>query len=192
LTANASLFISVFGLIFLAELPDKTAFATLLMAAQSRRPLGIFIGACLAFLVQTAVAILAGRVFGLLPVTVIHRFSGCLFLVFSYLAWQRRQDVHSEGASESAAGFFKTMLGSFLVVFAAEWGDLTQLATAVLEARYHSPAILFTASTLALWTATGVAVAVGHRLKKSIPVQLLNGIAAVTMAIVGGVLLVQG
>jgi putative Ca2+/H+ antiporter (TMEM165/GDT1 family) len=49
------LLLSTFVLIFVAELPDKTAFATLLLATR-KQPLAIFIGVAMAFVIQSVVA----------------------------------------------------------------------------------------------------------------------------------------
>jgi len=57
---------TVFTVIFLLELPDKTALAALLLATR-HRPLPVFLGAAAAFVIQSMVAVLAGSLLGLLP-----------------------------------------------------------------------------------------------------------------------------
>ena len=183
MNGKLSLFGSVFALIFVAELPDKTSFATLLLATQNK-PLPVFIGVAFAFLVQTAVAIFAGDLFGLLPQSIVHRASGALFLVFAFMALSRKSEGE-EKQEPIQKGFWKTLFSAFFILFIAEWGDLSQLATAVMEARYHEPLILFSAATLALWSVTGVAVVMGNVLKKHLPIELLNRVAAAIMCGVG-------
>src|SRR5580704_17208410 len=88
-------FLSTFGLIFLAELPDKTAIGTLILATRNHAWV-VFISVALAFVVQNMVAVLFGSLFGLLPPHIIHMASGLLFLVFAVMMWTRRQEEKSE------------------------------------------------------------------------------------------------
>src|SRR5438874_4081669 len=73
---------------------------------------------------------------------------------------------------------------AFSVVFVAEWGDLTQLATAALQARYQEPVLVFTAATLALWAVSAIAVVLGNRLGAWIPERPLQFAAAGVMVVV--------
>src|SRR6516225_6630302 len=84
--ADWALFFSTFALIFLAELPDKTAVAVLIMASQ-RHPFAVFLGVCGAYLVQNVVAILAGSLLTLLPHRSVHVGAGILFLAFAVWMW---------------------------------------------------------------------------------------------------------
>jgi putative Ca2+/H+ antiporter (TMEM165/GDT1 family) len=188
----SALFFSTFGLIFVAELPDKTAFATLLMATQGN-PRSIFAGVAAAFLVQSAIAVCFGSFFTKLPPEWIHLGAGILFLLFAFMAWRRNLDAdhdtetsatHASGVSKTET-FWQTASKSFVVIFIAEWGDLTQLASASLTAKYQAPLIIFSASTLALWTVTAIAIVLGNRLQKSLNTQLLTRLAAIAFACVG-------
>ena len=78
-----------------------------------------------------------------------------------------------------------------MVIFIAEWGDLTQLASATLVAKTHQAFTVFIASTLALWSTTALAILIGHHAKKLINPRLLQIIAAVAFALVG-ILLLSG
>jgi putative Ca2+/H+ antiporter (TMEM165/GDT1 family) len=80
---------------------------------------------------------------------------------------------------------------SFGVIFVAEWGDLTQLATATLCARYGNPVTILVSAIAALWTVTGLAVLLGSRLKALVRPALLEAIAALTLAAVGLLLIVH-
>lgn len=191
-----SLFLSTFVLIFIAELPDKTAFATLILATRGN-PRAIFLGVCGAFLVQCAVAVLFGTFLGSVASAWMtedvkkwtHIGAGLLFIVFAILAWVRRDEegeIEEESVTTKASGtFWKSVSHSFIVIFIAEWGDLTQLATASLAARYHAPWTIFSASVLALWTVTGIAVVAGSRMSKLVHPKILNRIAAAAFAAVG-------
>ncbi len=184
-----ALFFSVFGVIFVAELPDKTALAALVLATR-HRPLPVLIGAATALTIQSLVAVVAGQLVSLLPKRPVHIFAGGLFLVSAVLMWRRK-----EGAEEHAkngngqASFWGSLWLVFVVVFIAEWGDLTQLATAALAARYRSPYLVFAGATLALWAVAGLAVFVGHRAGRLLDPRLTKRIAGVLFALIGAALL---
>lgn len=179
------LFLSTFVLIFVAELPDKTALAALLLAT-SHHPLAVFIGAAGAFVIQSLVAVAFGSVFSLLPERPVHIVAGLLFFVFAALMWRRRQEEdQSDGEAAEAGRFWKSTMASFLVIFLAEWGDLTQLATATLAAKYRAPVTIFASATLSLWLVTAIGVFVGSKLKHLVNAVVLQKLAAVVMAGVG-------
>ena len=187
---------TVFTVVFLLELPDKTALAALLLATR-HRPFPIFIGTAAAFLVQSAVAVAAGSLLSLLPREPIRIGAGILFLIMALLLVRqnlKRTQVEEQGEVErEERRRRRPLITAFLVVFVAEWGDLTQLATAALQARYRDPLIVFTAATLALWMVTAIAVILGNRLGAWIPQRPLQLAAAgvmvlVAIALISGVL----
>ncbi len=179
--------LTVFTVIFLLELPDKTALAALLLATR-HRPLPIFFGAAAAFVVQSAVAVLAGSLFSLLPREPIRIGAGLLFLVMAALLVRRnlrKVEADEERSVEhEEARHRRPFVTAFTVVFIAEWGDLTQLATAALQARYQQPLVVFVAATLALWAVSAIAVMLGNRLGAWIPERPLQFAAAGVMVLV--------
>ncbi len=178
---------TVFAVIFLLELPDKTALAALLLATR-HRPLPVFLGAAAAFVIQSAVAVLAGSLLSLLPREPIRIGAGLLFILMAALLVRR--NLRKEEAEEKRAveqeerRHHRPFVTAFSVVFIAEWGDLTQLATAALQARYQQPVVVFTAATLALWTVSAIAVMLGNRLGAWIPERPLQLAAAGVMVVV--------
>lgn len=189
---NFGLFWSTFGLIFLAELPDKTALASVFLAG-THSPLAVFIGAAAAFLIQSLVACLFGSIFSMLPHSLVHYLAAALFLIFAVRMWLGRGEA--EGATGAAPGrhFWRSVVAAFMTIFVAEWGDLTQLATATLVAQYHNDIItIFIASTLALWLVTALGVVVGHYAKRIIKPKLFQRLGAVAMTGVAVYLLIQG
>ena len=183
------LFASTFALIFISELPDKTAFATFFLASQSR-PLAVFCGAAGAFVVQSLVAVTFGRLLGLLPERIVHIGAGIVFLVLAVLIW-RRNVPEEEVQVKQSASFLKNVSSAFLVIFVAEWGDLTQLATATLAAKYEAPATIFAGATLALWVVTGLGVSAGHFARNAIQPKFMQRLASITFALAGIVLLIR-
>jgi putative Ca2+/H+ antiporter (TMEM165/GDT1 family) len=176
---------TVFAVIFLLELPDKTALAALLLATR-HRPLPVFAGTAAAFLIQSLVAVIAGSVFALLPREPVRIAAGILFLVMA--AFLVRQNINQADEQEEVEReerrHQRPMLTAFTVVFVAEWGDLTQLGTAALQARYREPLIVFSAATLALWAVSAIAVVIGNRLGAWIPRRPLQFAAAGVMVLV--------
>jgi putative Ca2+/H+ antiporter (TMEM165/GDT1 family) len=178
---------TVFVVIFLIELPDKTALAALLLATR-HRPVPVFVGAAAAFLVQSLVAVIAGSIFGLFPREPVRIGAGLLFLVMAALLI--RQNLKKVDAQEvveverEEARYRRPFLTAFMVVFVAEWGDLSQLATAAFQARYREPLIVFAAATMALWSVSAIAVVLGNRLGKWIPERPLQFAAAGVMVLV--------
>ena len=178
---------TVFTVIFLLELPDKTALAALLLATR-HRPLPIFLGAAAAFVIQSAVAVVAGSLLSLLPREPIRIGAGVLFLGMAALLVRRnlRKDEAAEerAVEQEEVRHRRPFITAFSVVFVAEWGDLTQLATAALQARYQQPVVVFVAATLALWAVSAIAVALGNRLGAWIPERPLQFAAAGVMVLV--------
>jgi putative Ca2+/H+ antiporter (TMEM165/GDT1 family) len=186
-TLSLPLIASTFGVIFIAELPDKTALAALILATRFRVR-DVVAGAWAAFAVQTLVGVAAGSVLTLLPVMPIRVASGLGFLLFAFLSL-RRQEEKCETEEKSAVANSKAdrpaWLASFLVIFAAEWGDLTQLATAALVAQNRHPLSVGIGAILALWTVTLLAVFSGNKLGKLLKPKLLNMISGLLFAAIG-------
>jgi len=177
---------TVFAIIFLLELPDKTALATLLLATR-HRPLPIFLGSAAAFVIQSAVAVAAGSLLSLLPREPIRIGAGLLFLLMAAVIVRqnlKKEEVKEKGDIEREEQRHRRPFATaFLLVFVAEWGDLTQLATAALQARYRDALTVFTAATIALWAVAAIAVVLGNRLGAWIPQRPLQFAAAGVMVL---------
>jgi len=180
---------SVFAVIFVAELPDKTALTALVLATKYK-PAPVFLGTALALTVQSAIAVLAGSLLSLLPSRAVHIGTGVVFLVSALVMWIREEPESDEVAlSASKRSFLGTLFAAFGVVFLAEWGDLTQVATAAFAAREHAPWVVFSASTLALWAVAGIAVVVGQRTADFLSPKTIKRVAAALFAAIGVALL---
>jgi Ca2+/H+ antiporter, TMEM165/GDT1 family len=180
--SSLELFGTVFGVIFIAELPDKTALAALVLATRHRAS-PVFLGAGLALTVQSVVAVAAGSLLAKLPAEYVKIGSGVLFLVCAVVMWVRKHDDAKE--AKDAEGFWRTFASVFTVIFIAEWGDLTQIGTAALEAKYHHWMIVGAAAVAALWCVAGLAVFAGNRAGRLLDPNLTQKIAAVIFVAVG-------
>jgi Ca2+/H+ antiporter, TMEM165/GDT1 family len=187
LTAAAATFVAVLP----AELPDKTILACLILSSRYR-PSVVFGGAATAFLAQVVIAVAAGGALSLLPHHVVEACAAGVFVVGALLLWkmqgekQDEQDEEDSGMDGMRSDFWPVFGTAFAVVFLAEFGDLTQFLTVSLAARFHDPVSVGIGATLALWVAAGIAVTVGWRLLKLIPMQWLTRGAAVVMLILAG------
>lgn len=173
-----------FGAIFVVELPDKTFVATLVMSTKMR-PLLVWIGVALAFLVQTAVAVGVGKAAAFLPAQLIHSVAALMFVIGAIILFREagsadegESEQEEEYAARSTAHGSKVVVTSFLVLFAAEWGDLSQLLTISLVAKYDDPVSVFIGSWGALLTVSGLAVVVGRILLQRMRLSVLHYVGA--------------
>jgi Ca2+/H+ antiporter, TMEM165/GDT1 family len=180
---------TVFAVIFLSELPDKTALASLILGSRYR-PSWVFIGVAAAFAVHVGLAIAAGSLLALLPHRPLEAIVAALFALGAILLLRGRHgggdDEHVELHGREP-GFWRVAWTSFAVILVAEFGDLTQIATATLAARYHDPLSVGVGAVLALWAVAAVAIAGGRGLLKIIPLTWITRIAAAIMLVLAGV-----
>jgi putative Ca2+/H+ antiporter (TMEM165/GDT1 family) len=164
--------LSAFVLIVPVELPDKTFVATLVLSTRYR-PLLVWIGVGAAFLVQTLVAVTAGGLLAQLPHRPVTAVAAVLFLAGAVLLWRgaAHADEHEVEAEEEfsrrvrqGATGLRAVGASFVVLFLAEWGDLSQLLTAGMVVRTGDPVSVFVGAWLGLLLVSGLGAAIGRAL----------------------------
>ena len=178
--------LSTFGLVFLGELPDKTMFSSLVLAARGR-PGPVWVGTALAFAVHVALAVSIGQgLFHLLPKTGVDALAAALFFGGAVYSWLSRhpKEEEIEVPAVSAARLVATAAG---VIFVAEWGDLTQIITADLALRYHSPLSVAVGAVAALWLVAGLAVVLGPRLLRFLSPYAARVVGAAVFLVLAGV-----
>lgn len=184
-----------FAAIFVVELPDKTFIATLVLSTRYR-PLLVWVGVGLAFFLQVLIAVTAGRLATLLPETLVRGVAAVIFLLGAVLLFRAapgadEEEEHAEQeytakvAGDTKRGL-RAVAASFLVLFAAEWGDLSQLLTVSLVARYEQPLAVFTGAWLALLAVSGVAVLAGRVLLRHVRLSALHYTGAVLCLLLAG------
>ncbi|MFD8479785.1 TMEM165/GDT1 family protein [Kitasatospora sp. NPDC059673] len=176
-----------FGIIFLSELPDKTALASLVLGTKYRAGY-VFAGIAAAFAVQVALALVAGSLLALLPQRWVEGVTGLLFLVGAGMLLWHKEDEDEEGAAKEPANnsFWKVAGTSFVIVAVAEFGDLTQIMTANLAAKYADPLAVGLGSWLALCAVGGIAIVGGQKLLRHVPMKVIVRIAALAMIALAG------
>jgi Predicted membrane protein len=177
---------AAFLLIFPIELPDKTFIATLVLATRYKA-LPVWIGVSAAFLVQTMVAVTLGGLIGRLPRTPVEIFAGLMFLAGGFIlirgagkadAEEAETEHEFEAKAKTGIHGWQVVGTSFLVLFVAEWGDLSQLLTAGLVVKYEDPVSVGIGAFLALATVSALGAVLGRT--------LLNWIRLATLRRVGG------
>jgi putative Ca2+/H+ antiporter (TMEM165/GDT1 family) len=230
---NLSLLGAVFGIVFVAELPDKTALASLVLGSRYR-PSAVFAGVAAAFALHVIIAVAAGSALSLAPRRIVEAVVAVLFLAGAVLLLRRSCKEHddqdaparsqpAEPASQGSApagdagdpgdvddagderehgamavltrtrsarasqrvGAWRVAATSFGVLFVAEFGDLTQIATANLAARYHDPLAVGIGAVLGLWAVGALAILGGRQLLRWVDLVWIARIAALVMAALG-------
>ena len=176
----------VFGVVFLAELPDKTALAGLMLGTRYRASY-VFVGVAAAFAVHVALAIAAGSVLTLLPHRWVQGVVGILFLVgAAVLFFKKGEDDAEQIKAPADQSFWKVAGTGFTLILVAEFGDLTQILTANLAARYDNPLSVGIGAVLALWAVGALGILGGRALMKRVPLRLITKIAALVMVALAG------
>ncbi|MEV6482625.1 TMEM165/GDT1 family protein [Streptomyces sp. NPDC051576] len=175
----------VFGVVFLAELPDKTALAGLVLGTRYRASY-VFAGVAAAFLLHVVLAVAAGSVLTLLPQQLVAAVTGVLFLGGAAVLLFRKGDDEEEVRKPKDQSFWKVSGAGFMLILIAEFGDLTQIMTANLAARYDDPLSVGLGAVLALWAVAGLGIVGGKALMKRVPLKLITQVAAVLMLVLGG------
>jgi putative Ca2+/H+ antiporter (TMEM165/GDT1 family) len=174
----------VFGVVFLAELPDKTALAGLVLGTRYRASY-VFAGVAAAFLLHVALAVAAGSALTLLPQRIVHALTGVLFLGGAAVLLMKKGDDEEEIRRPEDQSFWKVAGTGFMLILVAEFGDLTQIMTANLAARYDDPVSVGVGAVLALWAVAGLGIVGGKALMKRVPLGLITKIAAALMLALG-------
>jgi Ca2+/H+ antiporter, TMEM165/GDT1 family len=192
---------TVFGIIFLAELPDKSLFASLVLSTRYRR-LPVFAGAASALTVHVAIAVTAGQLLTLLPQQALSAVVACLFLggaAYLLVSSVRHSDDHSDAdaARQGAAppSFARIFATTFGIIFLAEWGDITQITVANFTARYADPIAVGVGAALGLAAGSALAVNVGAKSLKALPmvwIQRVTGTILIGFGIYSAVLAITG
>jgi putative Ca2+/H+ antiporter (TMEM165/GDT1 family) len=150
--------------------------------------LPVWIGVTTGFAVQSAVAVAAGGLVSLLPDEVVHGVTAGMFALGAFLLLREKdadiveeereitEDLVDEPPQPS---FRRAALTSFGVLFAAEWGDLSQVLTANFAAKYADPIAVFLGAWLALASVAGIGVLSGRALIRVVPLVWVRRLAAV-------------
>jgi putative Ca2+/H+ antiporter (TMEM165/GDT1 family) len=172
-----------FGLVFVAELPDKTMIASIVMASRYRA-LAVWVGTTAAMVLNAAVAVALGRLLALAPRRAVDAVvaalltAGALWLFFGPESSAERSGERYAGRLHSDR---RVALASFAVVVAAETGDITQILTANLAAHFRQPVAVFTGAAAALVVVASIGVVAGRSLVRVVPLAVIRKVAGVLL-----------
>jgi putative Ca2+/H+ antiporter (TMEM165/GDT1 family) len=184
---NFAIAAAVFPVIFIGELPDKTMFASLVLASRGR-PRAVWLGAAGAFLVHVVIATTIGvGLFALLPRRAVDGLVAVLFVAGAIYAFVEGQKDESRLIEKEVASHRRVATTAFVVIFIAEWGDLTQILTANLAAHYHSPLSVGVGAVAALWVVAALAVTSGQTLIRYFPITTVRRVTGVVLLILAAV-----
>lgn len=174
-----------FVTVFPAELPDKTMIASVVLVARFRRPLWVWAGAVAAFTIHVTVAVAAGSAIGLLPDAVVGVVVAAMFAtgaVVLFRSARAGRETSERAEPVAAATPTSAFVGSFALVALAEWGDLTQLATAGLAAKGDAPVSTWIGALVALASVAALAATFGRQIVARVPIHRINYVASAVFA----------
>jgi putative Ca2+/H+ antiporter (TMEM165/GDT1 family) len=186
---SAGVVLATFLLVGVAEFPDKTMIATLIMGSRSR-PLLVWTGAAVAFAIHTTIAVVAGRLITLLPhdvveivVTVLFGMGAAYLLVVPERAEVVKGTAEAEAEAEAAAtgSSWRVVATAFGVILVGEFGDLTQLLIINLSAHYHDPWSVFVGALAALLSVAAIGAYGGRALLRWLPVTVIRRAGGVVL-----------
>lgn len=205
---NWSVVLTTFGLIFVAELGDKTQLAVLAQTCKYRRPWAVFLGASLALTAVTALGAAGGRVLGrFIPPSLLQGIAALAFVVMGVLIGREaartgaEEPVPEEACPLPGSDGFGTPVRSSLVsphtwkafgstfglLFVAEMGDKTQLAVLSLAGKRAESLPVF-GGALALTAVTALGAIGGQALSRFIPQRVLLWVSAVAFVVMGALI----
>ena len=185
---HLGIFFTVLGVIYVAEIPDKTMIAMVIMGSRSR-PVLVWIGASMAFVIHSVIAVALGRALEFLPKVWVQGVSSLLFAAgAAYLLFVPEVRAEAAGAQEAfeeAEAEKKrrsALWAAFAVILIGEFGDLTQILTANFAARYHQPLSVGLGAALALCGASATAAFGGKALVRVAPLAVIRKVGGVMLA----------
>jgi putative Ca2+/H+ antiporter (TMEM165/GDT1 family) len=197
---NWNALLSAFGLIFVAELGDKTQLAVVTQTCKFRRPWAVFAGASLALTGVTAIGAAGGQVLAqFIPQATLRIVAALAFVLMGLLvgreAYRAGRRLSSalvceadldEAECDSDSGWdWRAFGATFGLLFVAELGDKTQLAVLGLAGQYSAPLMVFAGGSLALVLVTALGVVGGEGVSRLIPERVLLWVSAVAFVVMG-------
>jgi len=180
---HPSIVAAVFPVIFIGELPDKTMFATVVMASRGH-PRAVWLGAAGAFFIHVVIATTVGvGLFHLLPHRAVEALVAGLFAAGALYMLRESDSEEVELVEREARSHRKVATTAFAVIFVAEWGDLTQILIANFAAQYHAALSVGVGSALALWSVAALGVVGGQGVLRIVPATTMHRVSAVLLGV---------
>lgn len=183
-------FLLSFGVVFLAELGDKSQLMALAFASRYRA-MTVLLAVTIATLIVHAGSVALGSIFALaLPTAAIQVVAGLAF--FGFAAWTLRGDTLGEADHDRAARTGRwALLTIGTAFFLAELGDKTMLATVTL-ATTEEPIGTWLGSTAGMVAADAIAIGIGAFFGTRLPERAISLFAAGAFVLFGAILIAEG
>jgi Ca2+/H+ antiporter, TMEM165/GDT1 family len=176
------------GLVFLAELGDKTQLVAVGFGARYRLA-PVLTGVVIGYSVSTLLSVLIGGVLGAtLPTRAIGIGGGILFLGFALWNLREDDDEPDEAPEGLATGDRSIVLSVAVAMFVAELGDKTMLATATLAAQ-GNPVLVWIGATIGICLSGAVGVLLGRSVGARLPERAIRIGSSLLFAVFGVVLI---
>ncbi|MHA2406253.1 MAG: TMEM165/GDT1 family protein, partial [Candidatus Hermodarchaeia archaeon] len=174
----APLFLTVFALVLLTELADKTQLVTFALVAETGKPAQVYIGVIGGLFTVTAIGVLAGSLIAfLVPLSLIQIIAGIVFIILGIFSIYRVRRNQEDEESTNTLGKY-VWVRAFILLFLAELGDKTQLVVILIAATTGQLLIVFIAAFLALALVNGIGVIVGDRARQYLGTTTIAHVAA--------------
>jgi putative Ca2+/H+ antiporter (TMEM165/GDT1 family) len=196
-----SALVATFGLIFVAELGDKTQLAVITQTCKYRRPWAVFLGGSLALTAVTLIGALGGELLGrLIPQSVLRMVAALAFVVMGVLigreAFKAGRNMIGDACElvpdgedgcepSSLARNWKAFASTFGLLFVAELGDKTQLSVLSLASKYGTPWLVFLGGSAALTAVTALGALGGQGLCSLIPERVILWVSSAAFVVLG-------
>jgi len=177
-------FLVAFGVVFLAELPDKTMFATIVLATRYRRPVAVVAGVTVAMAFHSVLAVVVGEALRQLPHAPVQIAVAVFFIVGGVLLL-RGGGGGDEVETAPVHSAWGVVGRTAVVIGVAEFGDFTQLATVGIAANRGYPLAVAAGSLVAHIIVATLAVLAGRWLERRLPVRTIQRAAGVLFIVFG-------
>lgn len=165
----------------LAEMGDKTQLSILLLSSRTREYVQLLAGVMLAFLLADGFAILVGSwVTNVIPVHLVKLLSGAVFVLFGLMILKGNKEEDEESNLSPKNAF----ISGFSMIFLSEWGDKTQIASALFATEYN-PQMVFVGVMAALLILSIMAVYLGRFLAGKIDRRIITRVAGAVFLLIG-------
>ncbi|MDR7087261.1 putative Ca2+/H+ antiporter (TMEM165/GDT1 family) [Aeromicrobium panaciterrae] len=170
------------GLVFIAELGDKSQLMSMTFATRYRTRT-VIIGAGLGCALTTFVSAFVGNTIGdNLPQHAVRVAAGVLFLIFAALTLRNVPSDDAPPVERKRGGAAVLVVAVAFIL--AELGDKTMLATMTLSTQYHW-VLIWIGSLIGELTAIVLAVFAGRALLQILPIRTVHIVSAALFAAVG-------
>lgn len=156
-----AIFLATYAAVFIAEIVgDKLLYTTGVLATRFRA-VPIVCGMTVAFMAKMGVAVVIGSAIAKLPPLLVASITTMNFFLVAFAVWRRpdKKDAEAEYFSSRA------LMVSFAAIFFSEWGDVGQITTITMAARFGQPSLVWLGAVSAMVTKGILAASIGASLR---------------------------